>query len=53
LIIKNKRKDNVPKRVNLLKSYYNKNGNPIGNLYNAIPFVKIKKNSCSPLAKNL
>ena len=31
------------KCLNLLKSYYNKNGNLIKNLYDAIPFVKIKR----------
>ena len=42
-IIKNKRKDNVLKRLNLLKSYYNKNGNLAKNLYNATSSIKIKR----------
>ena len=38
--------------LNLLRSYYNKNENLTKNLYNAIPFIKIKKKSHLPLTKN-
>jgi len=33
----------MPKRLNSLKFYYNKNGNLAGNLYNAIPLVRMKR----------
>ena len=35
LIIKNKRRDDMLKRLNSLRSYYNRNGNFAGNLYDA------------------
>ena len=38
-----KRRNNILERLNLLKFYYNKNENLAKNLYNAIPFIKIKK----------
>ena len=33
----------MPKRLNSLKFYYNKNGNPAGNLYDATLLIKIKR----------
>jgi len=33
----------VPKRLNSLKFYHNKNENPIENLYDMISLVKIKR----------
>ena len=42
-MIENRRRDNVFRCLNLLRSYYNKNGNLAGNLYDAIPPIKIKR----------
>ena len=39
------------KRLDLLKFYYNKNGNLIRNLYNATLFIKIKKKFLFILSK--
>jgi len=51
-MIKNKKRDNIFKRLNLFKSYYNKNGNLARNLYNAISLVKMKREFLFTLAKN-
>ena len=42
-MIKNKKRDNVFERLNLFRSYYNRNGNLAKNLYDAISPVKMKK----------
>jgi len=42
-MIKNRKRDDVLKRLNLFKSYYNRNGNLAGNLYNATLLIKMKK----------
>ena len=43
LITENRRRDNVPERLDSLRSHHNRNGNLAGNLYDATSLVKIKR----------
>lgn len=41
----------MPKRLNLLKSYYNRNGNLAKNLYDTIPPIEMKREFLFTLSK--